>query len=124
MNSLPESARDLDTAEAFLDHFGIAYDESIVRRARLHILQRFHDYLATAEQPVANKPAGDGANGLVRDCLARAYEDFVRSDPLTERVFKVLQDAKAPPPAPAGRMFVPLDAVTGTGRTPRRDDES
>ena len=49
MISLPESVRDLDTAEAFLDHFGIAYDESVVRRARLHILQRFHDYLRTTE---------------------------------------------------------------------------
>ena len=125
MISLPESVKDLDTAEAFLDHFGITYDERVVRRARLHILQRFHDYLAMAEPPVAaDNPTGEGANGLVQECLARAYEDFVRSDPLTERVFRVLQNAKAPPAAPAGRIFVPLDAVTGTGRLPRPDDGS
>ncbi|MFO1127264.1 MAG: nitrogenase-stabilizing/protective protein NifW [Rhodospirillales bacterium] len=115
MISLPEELKDLDTAEAFLDHFDIAYDETVVRRSRLHILQRFHDYLRITEA----SDAGNGADtDPVRDCLARAYGDFVRSDPLTERVFKVLRDAKAPPAGPAGRIFVPLEAVTGTGQKP------
>ncbi|HYN38088.1 MAG TPA: nitrogenase-stabilizing/protective protein NifW, partial [Rhodospirillales bacterium] len=51
--------------------------------------------------------------------LIRAYEDFVRSDPLTERVFKVLKDAKAKPETPPGRVFVPLSAVTR--RQPAKD---
>ncbi|MFO1154084.1 MAG: nitrogenase-stabilizing/protective protein NifW [Rhodospirillales bacterium] len=118
MINLPNSVKELDTAEAFLDHFGIAYDEAVVRRSRLHILQRFHDYLRTTEADLAND------TDPVRDCLARAYDDFVRSDPLTERVFKVLRDAKASSSAPAGRIFIPLDAITGTGLPPRSDNGS
>jgi nitrogenase-stabilizing/protective protein len=111
MIPLPRDLEDLDTAEAFLDHFGIAHDEPVVRRARLHILQRFHDYLAAAEPPADP----EALTAAIRDCLARAYDDFVRSDPLTERVFKVLKEAPAQAAAKqaAGRAFVPLDAVRG-----------
>ncbi|MFC1349905.1 MAG: hypothetical protein G8D60_10965 [gamma proteobacterium symbiont of Phacoides pectinatus] len=36
---------ELVSAEDFLDYFGISYDPAIVHVNRLHILQRFHDYL-------------------------------------------------------------------------------
>jgi nitrogenase-stabilizing/protective protein len=112
MITLPRDLEQLDTAEAFLEHFAIAYDEAVVRRSRLHILQRFHDYLAAAELPAGDSAAEVAA---MRDCLVRAYDDFVRSDPLTERVFKVLKEAPAQVAArqAAGRTFVPLDAIRG-----------
>jgi nitrogenase-stabilizing/protective protein len=47
---------------------------------RLHILKRFHDYLRQTD-------ATDW-DGYAR-CLRRAYQDFVHSDALTEKVFKV-----------------------------------
>ena len=106
--ALPEDLRELETAEDFLDHFGIPYDRQVVRVSRLHILQRFHDYLAQADDTdEAARPA------TVKGLMMRAYDDFVRSDPLTERVFKVLKDAQKKPAPPAGRVFVPLSAVTG-----------
>ncbi|HTH40809.1 MAG TPA: nitrogenase-stabilizing/protective protein NifW, partial [Rhodocyclaceae bacterium] len=37
---------DLASAEDFLNYFDIPYDQGIVHVNRLHILQRFHDYLA------------------------------------------------------------------------------
>jgi len=105
--ALPPELRELETAEEFLVHFEIPYDPQVVRVSRLHILQRFHDYLAQAEDTEeAARPAA------IKSLLTRAYEDFVRSDPLTERVFKVLKDAQAKPEAPPGRVFVPLSAVT------------
>lgn len=110
--ALPEDLRDLETAEEFLEHFAIPYDPQVVRVSRLHILQRFHDYLAQADD------VGEGErSAAVKALMLRAYEDFVRSDPLTERVFKVLKDAQKKPAAPAGRVFVPLSAVDG-GQAP------
>lgn len=116
MISLPSELQHLETAEDFLDHFGVAYDTAVVNRLRLHILQRFHDYLAKAEE----EPADDAArDALFHDYLARAYDDFLNSDPLTERVFKVLRDAKNPPEEQEpGRVFIPLDAI---GTVPPQD---
>ena len=114
--TLPRDVQHLSTAEEFLEHFAIRYDPRVVRVSRLHILQRFHDYVATAEFD-GDEEARSAAIG---DLLARAYSDFVRSDPLSERVFKVLKDAQAHPPASPGRVFVPLAAVTGL--PPGRED--
>lgn len=110
--ALPADLRELETAEDFLESFEILYDPQVVRTSRLHILQRFHDYLTQADDPdEAARPA------TIKSLMGRAYEDFVRSDPLTERVFKVLKDAQKKPAAPAGRVFVPLSAVTGRQAT-------
>lgn len=110
--ALPTDLRDLESAEDFLDCLEIPYDPQVIRVSRLHVLQRFHDYLSTTDDP-----GDDGRNAMIRDLLQRAYDDFVRSDPLTERVFKVLKDAKARPAASPGRAFVPLSAVTGKPAT-------
>lgn len=109
MISLPPELRDLDTAEDFLDHFGVEYDHARVQRLRLHILQRFHDYLSTAEET----PADEGElTAVLRTYLTRAYDDFVQSDPLKERVFKVLRDAEASKePQQLGHAFIPLSEV-------------
>lgn len=88
---------DLESAEDFLQHFGIEFDAQIVHASRLHILKRFHDYLARA---ATHDPQ------VVRACLARAYADFVRSDALTERVFEVHKRS-------AGIATVSLAAIGG-----------
>lgn len=79
---------ELESAEDFLDYFGIEYDPSMVQVNRLHILQRFHDYLASVKEM-----PGDTANRrvLYADLLAGAYQDFVTSDALTEKVFRVFR---------------------------------
>ena len=88
---------DCEGAEDFLAHFGVAYDRAVLQVSRLHILQRFHDYLASrAGQP--------GSFDDYRELLARAYADFVKSDAQTEKVFRVLQRA-------AGIATVPLTAI-------------
>ncbi|WP_018607813.1 nitrogenase-stabilizing/protective protein NifW [Uliginosibacterium gangwonense] len=91
----------LESAEDFLEYFGIEYDEAVVTVNRLHILQRFHDYLRGA----GSIPEYETWRSLLR----RAYEDFVRSDARTEGVFRVFKRAQ-------GIATVPLSAI-GRGRS-------
>ena len=98
----PAETADCEGAEDFLDHFGIGYDAAVVHVNRLHILQRFHDYLA------AQVKAGAGVEEY-RHWLVQAYDDFVESDAQTEKVFKVFQRA-------AGIAKVPIGAI-GRART-------
>ncbi len=113
--TLDEALEDLSAAEEFLDYFGIAFDARTVQVNRLHILQRFHDYLAKA----GAMPQDDAQRrSAYTRLLQQAYDDFVKSDALTEKVFKVfhmhepqttfvplaeitLNKAGAPAPAPA-----------------------
>jgi nitrogenase-stabilizing/protective protein len=78
------------SAEDFFALLGVDYDPKHVNVVRLHILRRMGQYL------VSEDFAG----------MAQAYADFIASSPLDQRVFKVLKDAVAPPPAP--KNFVPL----------------
>lgn len=79
---------ELESAEDFLGYFAIAYDPAVVHVNRLHILQRFHDYLAEIEE----EPDSVGARyRLYADLLQGAYRDFVGSDARTEKVFRVFQ---------------------------------
>ncbi len=68
------------SAEDFLNYFEIPFDNRVVEVNRLHILQRFRDYLRQTD-------AVDRAD--YARCLRQAYQDFVNSDALTEKVFKV-----------------------------------
>jgi nitrogenase-stabilizing/protective protein len=76
---------ELSSAEDFLDYFGVEYIPSVVHVNRLHILQRFHDYMAKEEMPESDEERYP----LYRARLEQAYQDFVESDSITEKVFKV-----------------------------------
>ncbi len=92
----------LSDAEDFFKALGVAFDPAVLRVKRLHILKRFQHYLG------ANSGAGgdeEAIRAFYRSALEAAYRDFVSSDALTERVFKVLREAV---PAPA---FVPVTAL-------------
>ncbi|MDO8329497.1 MAG: nitrogenase-stabilizing/protective protein NifW [Fluviicoccus sp.] len=86
--SLDEAMEELVSAEDFLNFFGIPFDQPVVHVNRLHIMQRYHNYLTQAEMP----EAGDEARFEVyKRLLAHAYQDFVNSTALDEKVFKVFQ---------------------------------
>lgn len=93
----------LESAEDFLEYFDVAYDPAVLQVCRLHILQRFHDYLARFPTPA------EVTHEQYRHCLAQAYEDFVHSDAMTEKVFRVLKRA-------SGITTIPVSAI---GRTTR-----
>lgn len=86
-NDFLDDMQDLVSAEDFLEYFEIPYDETVVKVYRLHILQRFHNYLAAASMP--EDMAGQKA--LYVNSLAQAYQDFVKSDAATEKVLKIYQ---------------------------------
>lgn len=98
-----EELDELSSAEDFLDHFGIEYDKSVVHVNRLHILQRFHDYIEKDPET----PALDDCLAYYSRWLKAAYEDFVKSDAITEKVFKVFHHEKVEK-KPA---FVALDDI-------------
>jgi nitrogenase-stabilizing/protective protein len=79
---------ELSSAEDFLTYFEIDFDPSIVHVNRLHILQRFHDYL---EQVDEMPDSGIARRALYADLLESAYRDFVVSDAATEKVFRVFR---------------------------------
>lgn len=79
---------DLESAEDFLEYFGIDFVPSIVHVNRLHILQRYHDYLDAHRER-----GGEFSYEDYRFLLGRAYEDFVHSDARTEKVMRVYQKA-------------------------------
>lgn len=105
--TLAEAMEDLVSAEDFLEYFEVPYEASIVQVNRLHILQRFHDYLA--KQVPNLPPEEEQQRGIYRLWLARAYQDFVTSDSLTEKVFAVFQHVAKPDGGMSS--FVSLDKV-------------
>ena len=85
--TLDEALEELSSAEDFLDYFEISYEPAVVHVNRLHILQRFNEYISQSEDMI---PENEEAKKEVYcRLLTRAYQDFVESDALTEKVFKV-----------------------------------
>ncbi|VAX10063.1 Nitrogenase stabilizing/protective protein NifW [hydrothermal vent metagenome] len=93
---------ELSSAEDFLEYFCIDYEQNVVNINRLHILQRFHDYLSKVD----NLPEDENLlYDINKKFLQNAYEDFVGSDALTEKVFKVFHMHEPQ------RTFVPLSDI-------------
>jgi len=101
---LEDDLSDLEGAEDFLNYFAISFDQAVVHVNRLHMLQRYHDYI----EAEANPPADEAARkALYGELLTKAYQDFVDSDAKTEKVLQIYkaQDQAAKP------AFVPLDQL-------------
>ncbi len=111
-DELEQDLKELISAEDFLDYFEIAYDPAVVQVNRLHILQRFHDYLAEIDE----MPDQAAARWMLHaDRLLRAYRDFVNSDARNEKVFRVFQ-----PRPPRSVEVAPSDLMGDLMRV-RRD---
>ena len=103
--TLDDAMDELTSAEDFLEYFAIPFDESVVHVNRLHIMQRFHDYLSQAEDSLPSEENDEALRAVYKTLLQRAYQDFVESDAVTEKVFKVfhMQESQT--------SFVPLDQL-------------
>ena len=103
---LDEAMEELVSAEDFLDFFAVPFEQTVVHINRLHIMQRYHDYLRSALRLL---DAQDDAvrHAAFRRLLARAYQDFVDSDALTEKVFKVFRMREPQ------KTFVSIDQLLG-----------
>ncbi len=87
--SFEEDLEELESAEDFLQYFKLDYDQSIVHVNRLHILQRFHDYISKSEDSMPDDEFLK--KEVYNKFLQQAYQDFVESDAQTEKVFKVFK---------------------------------
>ncbi len=90
MSEIVNALGKLSSAEEFLNFLEVEYDQRVVNVNRLHILKRFNQYMAR------HSFSGDSEEAVKAEytaLLKRAYCDFVKSDAVTEKVFKVFQDA-------------------------------
>lgn len=93
--SFSDELTELESAEDFLQYFELDYQPSVVHVNRLHILQRFHNYL---QQALGSMPQDEAAmKAVYAKLLERAYQDFVESDAQTEKVFKVFNSGIGQP---------------------------
>ena len=105
--SILDRLRQLSSAEEFFEALGVEYDPAVVNVARLHILRRMGEYLRRDAPDDADE---ETARALCKAHLEKAYDDFVKSSPIAERVFKVHKDA-IKPAAPAPRQLISLSAL-------------
>ncbi|MGE0081993.1 MAG: nitrogenase-stabilizing/protective protein NifW [Thiohalomonadaceae bacterium] len=108
MSTFEDDLEELVSAEDFLDYFGVNYDPRVVHVNRLHILQRFHDYLKTEALPADTEQR----RALCQQALRRAYQDFERSDARTERVLAIYK-RQGPQ-----TVHVPLERIGGRRKAP------
>ena len=102
MSTLFKQMTSFSAAEEFLDYFQIPFDQAVVNVNRLHILKRFNQYLRATPGTAEMDDATLG--GVCKELLTKAYQDFVRSTPAQEKVFKVFQDTD-------GKQHVSLDSL-------------
>lgn len=93
----------LSSAEDFFRFLNVPYDPSVLNVARLHILRRMADNLRKATEEADEAKA----RAYFRAHLERAYQDFVRSSPISERVFKVHKDAVRSHAVPLVQLAIP-----------------
>jgi hypothetical protein len=107
----------LSAAEEFFSYLKLDYDPEVLRVSRLHILKRMGKYLDSKDLSAASE---DEIFAEARETLSQAYQDFVASRPIDERVFKVLQERDpnrpAAPDEAEAKPFVPLDSLKIIGR--------
>jgi len=106
--NIVEKLKRLSSAEDFFAALGVAYDEAVLRVARLHILKRMGQYLNSDE--LGGLPDSVAVE-RAKATLQRAYADFERSSPLAERVFQVLKDHDPERPVAPKTAFVGLDEI-------------
>ncbi len=106
--AIDEDMDELSSAEDFLNYFDIEYDQTVVHVNRLHIMQRYHDYLEKAKDAMAEAESEEAVTKIYKALLEQSYNDFVDSDALTEKVFKVFKMKDGDP------TFVSVDQLLGS----------
>jgi nitrogenase-stabilizing/protective protein len=110
--SVLEHLGGLSSAEDFFSFLEVPFDPAVVQVARLHILRRMGQYLKGSQRDGAFDDMDDmKIRGLCRDHLDQAYQDFVASSPIQERLFKVHKEAVAAK-LDMAKPFVSLTSLT------------
>lgn len=113
--SVLDKLKSLHSAEEFFETLQVEYQPEVLQVLRLHILRRMGQYLVSED---FTGKSDEEIYAAAQEGLKNAYEDFIKSNPMAERVFKVLKehDPNKPKPAAPKPSFVPLTSLTpGTG---------
>ncbi|MUG92541.1 nitrogenase-stabilizing/protective protein NifW [Scytonema sp. UIC 10036] len=86
-----EQFNQLVNTEEYFEFFQLSYDRRVVLVNRLHILKLFSRYIH--EIDAHNLEASQAEKlGLYRIALQQAYEVFLKSTPLEQKLFKVFKE--------------------------------
>jgi hypothetical protein len=105
MSDTLKALQTLSSAEEFFTLLEVPYDPEKVNVVRMHIMKRMGQYLANEDFEGLDEAT---IKERCKTTLERAYEDFQKSDPMKERVFKVLKEAVQEKKAPAPPPIVPF----------------
>jgi len=76
-------------AEQYFEFFGLPFDPAVVKVNRLHILRKFSQFM----QPIDRATLSEETSlNLYQEALQSAYETFLVSSPLEQKLFKVFQE--------------------------------
>lgn len=100
-----DALEELESAEDFLIFFAVDYDPGIVQVNRLHILQRFHNYLT--QQQAELPETAEARFTFYQQLLNLAYQSFVGSSAQQEKVLKIFNREQP------GSGFVSLSSIGG-----------
>jgi len=78
----------LKDAEEYFDFFAIPYDPTVVNVNRLHILRKFSELVQLADETQNEATQLDS----YRQALTQAYELFLSSSGVEQKLFKVFQE--------------------------------
>ncbi|MEP9355096.1 nitrogenase stabilizing/protective protein NifW [Xanthobacter sp. KR7-65] len=108
--SVIDKLKSLHSAEEFFEVLQVEYHPEVLQVLRLHILRRMGQYLVSAEFDGMSE---EEIYTAAQTMLSQAYEDFIKSNPMAERVFKVLKehDPNRPPAPSAKPAFVQLTSL-------------
>jgi nitrogenase-stabilizing/protective protein len=81
----------LVNAEEYLEFFELPYDPQFVNVNRLHILQKFSALIKSIDAGSLNLSEAEQLEQY-RAALQQAYDTFLTSSPLNEKLFKVFND--------------------------------
>lgn len=79
----------LSTAEEYFEFFQLAYDPRVVSVNRLHILQKFSQFVKEIDRDATLSDSERLAH--YRKALQNAYDLFLTSSPLQQKLFKVFK---------------------------------
>lgn len=91
MNWDLDKFKKISDAEEYFEFFELPYDPHFVNINRLHILKKFSQYMEEVDEASPDLSKQDKLN-LYRIALKRAYDVFLSSTPLEQKLFKVFND--------------------------------
>lgn len=82
----------LSTAEEYLNFFSIPFDPKVVQVNRLHILKKFSQLIREIEKKEPDL-GSEEKFGRYKSAMEAAYQLFVISNAVDQRLFKVFQES-------------------------------